>query len=151
VLIAGGTGLAPLKALAEQAIGESTTSTPRRIHLFTGVGTGRELYDIDSLQEMEAGYPGLTVVATIADESPPGGLLTEVPPTARVEHGHVGEVALRQGSWEEHDVYLCGSDIMVQATEQLLRDEGHPAERIFYEGFQSLGGDTYGVIGAGGR
>jgi len=40
---------------------------------------------------------------------------------------------------------------MVKATLQQLIDAGCPAERLHYEGFQGLGGDTFGVVDPGGR
>lgn len=151
LLIAGGTGLAPLKALAEQALGQAAGRASRRVVLFFGVCTARELYDLDDLHQMETRHPELTVIPTITDDAPPHGVLAPGAADHRVEQGPVGEVALRHGNWHDHDIYICGSDTMVQATDKLLRDTGHPVERIFYEGFQSLGGSTYGVIGTGGR
>ena len=43
--VAGGTGLAPIKAIIEQAVRESA-STPRRIFLFYGARKRDELYDM---------------------------------------------------------------------------------------------------------
>jgi NAD(P)H-flavin reductase len=151
LLIGGGTGLAPLKALVEHVVHRTEVGEhPRQVSLFVGARTGRELYDLDALQSLESHHPWLTVVAALADD-PYYGSFDPVDGGRRVEHGEVADVALRNGPWREHEVYICGSDQMVAATRQLIRDAGCPEERIHYEGFQGLGGETYGVVDPGGR
>ena len=152
LLIAGGTGLAPLKALVEHVAHRTRVGEhPRRVALFVGTRTARELYDLPALQALDAQHPWLTVVPALADDPDhmePAGPLDGAHP---VEHGDVAEVALRHGPWHDHQVYVCGSDHMVLATVQRLRDAGCPDERIHYEGFQGLGGEAYGVVDPGGR
>ena len=152
LLIAGGTGLAPLKALVEHVAHRTGVGEPaRRVALFTGARTARELYDLPALQALDAQHPWLTVVTTLADDPLQEGPLGPLDGSRQAEHGDVAEVALRHGPWRDHEVYVCGSDRMVQATLQQLRDAGCPDERIHYEGFQGLGGETYGVVDPGGR
>jgi NAD(P)H-flavin reductase len=127
LLIAAGTGLAPLKALVEQVADEKAD---RRAALFVGARTRRELYDIGALRAMEVEHDWLTVTSVVRDQD-------DTP---------VERVALRKARWREHDIYVCGSDRMVVATLERLRHVGCPEERIHYEGFQGLGGDTYGVV-----
>lgn len=152
LLIAGGTGLAPLKALVEQTAWQvAGGETGRQVTLFVGARTARELYDLDALEALDAQHPWLTVVPALTEDplrvdgrGPFGDGL-------RVEQGLVGDVALRQGDWQDHDIFVCGSDQMVVTTVQRLREAGCQAERIHYEGFQSFGGDVYGVIDPGER
>ena len=47
--MAGGTGLAPIKALLEQAF---QTNSPRSFHLFWGVRQARDLYHHDELVKL---------------------------------------------------------------------------------------------------
>ncbi|HEX6872875.1 MAG TPA: oxidoreductase, partial [Micromonosporaceae bacterium] len=49
--------------------------------------------------------------------------------------GTAVDVALRSGTWHEHEVYLCGSDDMVRGSLERLRQAGVPDERIRYESF----------------
>lgn len=127
LLVAGGTGLAPLKALVEQVAEEGGN---RSVALFVGARTRRELYDGVALRALAAEHDWLTVTSVVDGES----------------SGPVDKAALRKGHWQDHDIYVCGSDRMVLDTLGRLRRVGCPPERIHYEGFQGLGGDTYGVI-----
>jgi NAD(P)H-flavin reductase/hemoglobin-like flavoprotein len=114
LLIAGSTGLAPLKALVEQIAGEGGR---RRATLFFGARTGTDLYDLPALEAMARDSPWLTVVPALShDPWHPG------------ERGTVDEVALRLGRWHDHDVYVCGSAAMTTATRERLLAAGiHPA------------------------
>ena len=58
LLIAGSTGLAPLKAIVDQL---TTRPKPPDVHLFFGARKADGLYDLDSLQKMAAEHPWLTV------------------------------------------------------------------------------------------
>lgn len=152
LLIAGGTGLAPLKALVEQVAHRTAVGDDRRrVTLFVGARTSRELYDLEALRAMDTVLPWLTVVPTLTDDPLHAGPLTHQDAGRGIEHGAVGDVVLRHGSWRDHEVYVCGSDQMVLATVQQLRDVGCPADRLHFEGFQGLGGESYGVADPGGR
>jgi NAD(P)H-flavin reductase/hemoglobin-like flavoprotein len=151
LLVAGGTGLAPLKAIAEQAVTWPDVGSSRWVTLVVGVRTARELYDIDDLCQMEAEADGLTLVVAVADQHAAREAAAVVPFHCEISYGSVGEVARQHGPWPDHDVYVCGSDPMVRASVHELCQAGCPPERIHHEGFESLGGDMHGVIEAGGR
>ncbi|WP_051468194.1 globin domain-containing protein [Actinomadura oligospora] len=68
LMVAGSTGLAPLKAILEQL---AQRQTPPRTTLFFGARTRDALYDLPHLAELAGGHPWLTVVAAVSDE--PGG------------------------------------------------------------------------------
>ncbi|GHF39158.1 NAD(P)H-flavin reductase/hemoglobin-like flavoprotein [Amycolatopsis bartoniae] len=121
VLISGGTGLAPFKALLGQIADESF---PRRAHLFTGARTARELYDLPALQALSAAQPRLRVTPVVSDD-----------PRFPGPRGEAGEIALRHGPWHDQEVYVCGSPAMVTTTRGLLRDAGVDAERVRWEDF----------------
>jgi NAD(P)H-flavin reductase/hemoglobin-like flavoprotein len=116
LLVAGGTGLSPLKALVEQA---AVDGGRRQAVLFVGARTEADLYDLPVLQDMARMWPWLTVVPAASDDSWYSG-----------ERGVIGDVAARLGRWHEHDVYICGSSAMVAATRQRLLATGVRAERI---------------------
>ncbi|WP_240197531.1 globin domain-containing protein [Nonomuraea lactucae] len=124
LLIAGGTGLAPLKALVEQVAYDG----PRRnVRLFMGARTSRELYDLEALSKLDAENPWLCVVPVVSHD----GLY-------RGEHGHVVDVALK--AWRGQDVFVCGSEEMVQTTVGRLLDAGVPPGQIHFDEFTSDGG-----------
>lgn len=124
VLLAGGTGLAPLKALVHQL---ATTGDPRRAHLFWGAPYGRELYDLPAMRALDEHLPSLRLVPCVSDESAGPGM----------QAGTVVDVALRHGPWTDHDVYVCGSPEMVRATVDGLSRAGTPAHRLHVEEFGS--------------
>jgi NAD(P)H-flavin reductase/hemoglobin-like flavoprotein len=134
VMIAGGTGLAPLKAVVEQLAAAGGGSP---VLLCFGTQTARELYDLDALQALADQLPWLEVVASVADTDDP---------LHDHETGAVVDVALRRGPWPDHDVYVCGSDEMVAASVRQLLQAGCAVERIRWEGFHGLAGEAYGVI-----
>jgi NAD(P)H-flavin reductase len=144
LLIAGGTGLAPLKALLEQMAAEAGAAasaaggtTPAPVNLFFGVRAERELYDLDALRALAREHPWLTVTTAVADPDDPQDAH---------EQGNVVDVALRHGTWNEHDIYVCGSDEMVVTSVRQLHRAGCAVERIRWEGFRGLAGEAYGVI-----
>jgi NAD(P)H-flavin reductase/hemoglobin-like flavoprotein len=121
VLAAGSTGLAPLKAMIEQAVG---LAEPPRMHLVFGARTADGLYDLADLEKMAAQWPWLTVTPTVSAE-----------PEYRGETGTVAEVISRRVPLTEHDAYVCGSSAMVRATVSRLRSLGLPQNHIYVEDY----------------
>jgi len=147
VLIAGGTGLAPMKALVEQVAAETLAGGPiRRVELFVGGRRSTELYELAALRALEDEHGWLAVTAVVAhDVRWRSSMARSRPDERRPEVGEVGEVAVRAiGCPSDRAVYVCGGDAMVTATLDLLREAGWPREHLHFEGFQGLGGDIYG-------
>ncbi|MGH3712123.1 MAG: globin domain-containing protein [Micromonosporaceae bacterium] len=127
--IAGGTGLSPLKAIAEEVCrgNRIRADRPRHVHLFFGARTADELYDLPALTILTKRHPWLTVVPAVSEEeSYPG------------KCGEITKVALQQGSWNKHDVYVSGSPIMVRNTLNDLNQAGIPPTRVQYDAFADL-------------
>ncbi|MET7394530.1 globin domain-containing protein [Dactylosporangium sp. NPDC005572] len=121
VCVAGGTGLAPVKALIEEMARANRT---RWVHLFFGAKDRDDLYDLACLNRLAADHPWLTVVtATTDDPDFPG------------EHGNVSEIVARHGPWRDHDFFVSGSPPMVRATLRALAETQVPAIRIKYDVF----------------
>jgi NAD(P)H-flavin reductase/hemoglobin-like flavoprotein len=116
LMIAGGTGLSPLKALVEQVAADGGN---RHVVLFVGARTQADLYDVPALTDMSRAWPWLTVVPAVSDD-----------PWYSGERGTAADVAARLGHWHTHDIYICGSAAMVAATRQRLLATGVPGERI---------------------
>lgn len=121
LLIAGGTGLAPLKALIEQV---AAGGGQRRVHLFHGAQTGYALYDLPGLQKIAAEHPWLTVTPVVSDD-----------PLYEGHRGLVGEFAARSRDWSRHEVYVCGSKPMVRSTASRLREVGLADHQIHFDTF----------------
>jgi len=121
VLAAGSTGLAPLKAIIEQAAG---LGDPPRTHLVFGVRTAADLYDLVALEKMAAQWQWLTVTPAVSDE-----------PEYRGETGTVADVIGRRVPLSDQDAYICGSSAMVAATANRLKSLGMPQSHIYVEDF----------------
>jgi NAD(P)H-flavin reductase/hemoglobin-like flavoprotein len=119
--LAGGTGLAPLKAIIE-AISSSTTPGKRReIVLYHGVRRQADLYDLGDLRKMELDYPWLQVLPVTSEETADG-----------VMGGTIPQIASR-ASWDGRDVYVSGPDEMIVKTVRVLAGLGIPSDRLGYD------------------
>ena len=121
VLAAGSTGLAPLKAIVEQAAG---LGDPPQVHLVFGARTADGLYDLTDLEKMTAQWPWLTVTPAVSEE-----------PEYRGETGTVADVIGRRVPRADQDAYICGSTAMVTATVDRLRSLGMPENHIYVEDY----------------
>ena len=121
LLAAGSTGLAPLKAIAEQISG---LPDPPRVHLLFGARTADGLYDLTGLEKIAARQPWLTITPVVSGE-----------PGFPGERGMLHEVLARGGDWRGHDVYAAGPTPMVEATVTQLLALGVPRSQIHLEDF----------------
>jgi NAD(P)H-flavin reductase/hemoglobin-like flavoprotein len=121
VMIAGGTGLAPLKCLAHEL---EATGDQRYVQLFWGGPRHVDLYDLPALERL-ASRRGVRFVACLSEEVRPG--------FARA--GTAVDVALAEADVADHDVYLCGSPAMVDGSRAALAAAGIPPGRVHYERF----------------
>jgi len=121
LLVAGSTGLAPLKAILDQV---AALQQPPRVHLFFGARTADGLYDLDSLEKMAAQYSWLTFTPAVSADSKFAG-----------ETGSLPDVVARHGDWSEHDAYLAGPTEMVQEAVDRLASAGMAQEQIHTEDF----------------
>ena len=121
LLAAGSTGLAPLKAIIEQAAG---LPQPPRTHLVFGARTATELYDLPELEKMAAQWPWLTVTPAVSAD-----------PQYRGETGTVADIIGRRVPLNGQDAYLCGSSAMVAATAERLQLLGMPQNHIYVEDY----------------
>ncbi|WP_243725764.1 globin domain-containing protein [Actinomadura rubrisoli] len=119
LLIAGGTGLAPIKALAEQVV---LSDRARRVHLLVGARTERDLYDLPDLRSLAAGAPGPKVVPVLSHSPGFEGMRGELP-----------DVLDRFDGWDDHDVYVCGPTPMVRRTVASLQRLGVPLTRVHHD------------------
>jgi NAD(P)H-flavin reductase/hemoglobin-like flavoprotein len=121
LLVAGSTGLAPVKAIAEHIAG-----LPRRprVSLFFGARHADGLYDLVDLEKFSASAPWLTVIPCVSDEADFAG-----------QRGLLPDVVARCGSWEYHDAYLAGPTPMVESMAARLAAQGLPQEQIHVEDF----------------
>lgn len=131
LLLAGGTGLAPFKAIIEQLMAELDG---RKVTLVVGAAYRHELYDVSSLAALSKELRQLTVVQALSRD--PGV----------AERATVVDAALAFGSWHDHDIYVCGSPVMVTGTCSALLDAGYSPGRVHIEQYN---GTTYAPLREG--
>lgn len=120
LMVAGSTGLAPLKAMIEQL---ARLPRPPAVHLFFGARAADGLYDLPSLEVVAAEQPWLTVMPVVS---------------AKPSSGHAGtltDAVIRSGNWSGHDAYIAGPTEMVQDSAARLAAAGMPAIQIHVEDF----------------
>ncbi len=123
ICVAGGTGLAPLKAIAEQiAIDEARLRSRRHVLLFCGARSEAELYDLKELWRLTETYQWLRVYPVVSALQGYRGM-----------QGDVGQVAARYLPNAECEVYVAGPAAMVAQTINVLTKAGQPIERIHYD------------------
>ena len=123
LMVAGGTGSAPIRALLEDLA--RGTGQPKT-QVFIGGRTWDDLYDFAPLRRLSYGHPWLDVIPVVErDDSGEGG----------AERGVLADVVTHYGAWADHDVTVCGSPAMIRATVSRMLVAGTPLDRITYDPF----------------
>ena len=121
LLVAGGTGLAPLKAVIDHV---ARYGPPRRVDLFVGSRTEERIYDRADLERLDREHGWLTVTFAVSHDD-----------LSSLERGDIGEVVARHGPWNSRDIYAAGPAPMVEDTTARLVQAGVRPERIRSEVF----------------
>jgi CDP-4-dehydro-6-deoxyglucose reductase, E3 len=129
VLLASGTGFAPIKAVLQHMHFKGIT---RPTTLYWGGRRPADLYQNDWVQAQLAMMPNLRYVPVISDALPQDGW------TGRT--GFVHQAVLEDfPDLSGHQVYACGAPIVVEsAREQYTALAGLPAEEFFADSFTSV-------------
>jgi ferredoxin-NADP reductase/hemoglobin-like flavoprotein len=125
LLVGGGTGIAPLIAMAEDM---SRWNTNRAVSVYFGVRRPADLYALAALEALTARCPWLDIVPCVSHDPRYGG-----------ERGTLADVLARHGegraNWTGHDVYLSGSAPMIRATLARLTELEVSSTRIRFDAF----------------
>ncbi|XVQ15228.1 globin domain-containing protein [Spirillospora sp. CA-255316] len=119
LLVAGGTGLAPLKALAERV---ALSARDRDVHLVAAARTERDLYDLPDLLRLAAAYPRLRITPVISDD-----------PSYDGPRGTPPDVLGRVPGLDEREVYVAGPVEMIRSTVDALQRLEVPPARIHHD------------------
>jgi NAD(P)H-flavin reductase/hemoglobin-like flavoprotein len=122
LMIAGGTGVAPMRAVIDHLSQWGKNPT---VQLFFGGRVRSDLYDLENLQAVAASNPWLHVVPVLEHEST----------VATAERGTLADVVTRYGAWPNHDVLVAGSPTMVRSTVSRMLVAGTALDRIVYDPF----------------
>jgi predicted ferric reductase len=116
LLVAGGIGITPVRALLERMDGDVVAIYRVLAH--------EDIVFADELARLERDR-GVTVHYVVGDHAAPDGHLLLSP-------DHLGELV---PDLAEREVYLCGPPAMVNVTEKRLRTAGVPRRRLHVERF----------------
>ncbi|GAB3680305.1 benzoate 1,2-dioxygenase electron transfer component BenC [Saccharopolyspora tripterygii] len=122
LLLAGGTGLAPVLSILRTMRAAGST---RPAHLVYGVTTDDDLVEFEALRELAGEMDNFSWDYCVADpgsQAPNKGYVTTL---IGAEHLHEGDVA----------VYLCGPPPMVEAVRKHFTDDGFQPTGFYYEKF----------------
>jgi benzoate/toluate 1,2-dioxygenase reductase subunit len=122
LLLAGGTGLAPVLSMLRTLRGGSTR---RKAHLIYGVSTDEDLVALNEIEELGNSLRGFTWDFCVADPestAPHKGYVTSL---IKPAHLYDGDVA----------VYLCGPPPMVEAVRTHVTKAGIEPTGFYYEKF----------------
>jgi benzoate/toluate 1,2-dioxygenase reductase component len=122
LLLAGGTGLAPILSMLRKLRADRSE---RKAHLIYGVTTDEDLVELDTLAQMTAGLPGFSWDYCVSDPGTTAKNQGYVMSLMSPEHFHDGDVA----------IYLCGPPPMVEAVRKHVDDAGIEPTGFYYEKF----------------
>lgn len=124
IFIAGGSGLAPVKAILEGALG-----TKRPVQFFFGARTQRDLYALDEIGKLASEWKGSFEFIPALSEEPEDS-------DWKGERGLITEVLDRKTSdLSQSQSYLCGPPPMIDAAVEVLKKHNIPEENIFMDKF----------------
>ncbi|MFA1544155.1 globin domain-containing protein [Actinomadura monticuli] len=118
LLVGGGTGLAPMKALAEAAAGSG-----RGIRLLVAARTADGLYDLPALRRLESACPRLRVVPVLSRAPGGSALRGRVPDLLPRLLDDAGDLT----------AYIAGPAPLVRGTVSALQRLGTPLQRIHHD------------------
>jgi CDP-4-dehydro-6-deoxyglucose reductase, E3 len=128
VLLASGTGFAPIKAILEHMAFNGIT---RPTTLYWGGRRPADLYQNDWITAQAAAMPNLQYVPVVSDALPEDNW------TGRTGFVHLA-VLQDLPDLSGHQVYACGAPIVVEsARDQYTKEAGLPAEEFFADAFTS--------------
>lgn len=129
ILMGGGTGFAPLKAMIESLLEQRDG---REIHLYWGARTAAELY-LDELPRTWArDHAHIHYRRALSDEADPNGSNGNGAFRGFVHDAVIADHPDLSG----FDVYMSGPPAMIEAAKKAFARHGLPADRLYYDSFE---------------
>ncbi|MFI0906467.1 globin domain-containing protein [Streptomyces sioyaensis] len=126
--VGGGTGIAPLKALVEDV---AEHGIRRPVEVFYGARSDHDLYDLDTMLNLEQAHPWLSVRPVVATgPAARGGTSSET--------GQLPDAVRQYGPYREYDAYLSGPPGLIRSGVDALVGVGVPADRIRHDSVEEL-------------
>ena len=139
ILMAGGTGFAPLKSMVEHAV---ASRNHRPLHIFWGVRARRDLYLADLARGWAEHHDWIEFTPVLSDPAPEDEWDGAT--------GFVHEaVTARYPDLSGHEVYMSGPPPMIEAGRSAFRAAGLPGDALFFDSFDYAADAVQGMVAAG--
>lgn len=125
LLIAGGSGLAPVKSIIFDVLEKGLD---KKMTLFFGAVTRKDLYYVELFSQLAAEHENFEYVPALSAPEPGDDWEGETGLITEVVKRHVRDAHNKQA-------YLCGSPGMINACLKVLGEIGFTEDRIFYDKF----------------
>lgn len=125
VFIAGGSGMAPIKAILLDMAEKGNT---RKATYFFGARSKKDLFLVEEMRNLEKRLPNFRFMPALSEPAPEDNWNGETGLITAVVDRH-----LKSG--EHVEAYLCGSPGMIDACVKILKQKGVPGEKIYYDKF----------------
>jgi len=127
ILMAGGTGFAPIKAMLEQLIKEEDT---RPVYLYWGVRTKSDLYRDDLAKKWDFQYKHIRYIPVLSEAQDKDN-------EWQGRRGFVHTAVIDDFTdLSGFDVYMAGPPVMVDAAKESFAKQGLPVEQLFADSFE---------------
>jgi len=126
ILVAGGTGYAPIQAMIEQWIADSDS---RKIYFYMGARHRRDLYMHQKCQDWAKRYEGFHYIPVLSEPGPEDDWEGAT--------GWIQDQILKDfDNLEGYQLYTAGPPAMVHALKKTLVSAGLKTHRMFYDSFE---------------
>lgn len=126
ILMAGGTGFAPIKSMLEKLIEDGDT---RPVHLYWGARAKDDLYRDDLAKKWAFQYPHIEYIPVLSEAHDDDNW------EGRTGFVHQA-VADDFKDLSPYDVYMAGPPVMVDAAKLAFAEQGLPVDQLFSDSFE---------------
>ena len=126
VMVAGGTGFAPIKSILEKLIEEGDT---RPVKLYWGARAKADLYRADLAENWASQYEHINYIPVLSEAKDEDNWQGRT--------GFVHEaVAEDISNINTYDVYMAGPPVMINAAKETFSEQGLPVDQLFSDSFE---------------
>lgn len=129
LLVAGGTGFAPIKSILEKLIEEGDT---RPVKLYWGARTKADLYRTDLAEKWAFQHENINYIPVLSDAKETDNW--------QGRRGFVHEAVAKDiADLSVFDVYMAGPPVMINAAKEKFSEQGLPIDQLYSDSFEYAG------------